>query len=134
MKKILVINTKYRNLGGEDSNIHDEISLLSMNYDVDYIEFDNNEKFSIYDLVSFFTSSNYGSNKKLRQYLKQNSPDKAYVHNLWFKGNLGILKHQYDNKLQNKLMFVLLKMSLTAQMKITYMIQSFRQQHYFDYH
>jgi len=92
MKKILVINTKYRNLGGEDSNIHDEISLLSMNYDVDYIEFDNNEKFSIYDLVSFFTSSNYGSNKKLRQYLKQNSPDIAYVHNLWFKGNLGIFK------------------------------------------
>ena len=92
MKKILIINTKYRNFGGEDSNIHDEISLLSKSYDVDYIEFDNNEKFSIYDLISFFTSSNYASNKRMKQYLKQNSPDIAYIHNLWFKGNLGIVK------------------------------------------
>jgi len=92
MKKILIINTKYRNFGGEDSNIHDEISLLSKSYDVDYIEFDNNEKFSIYDLISFFTSSNYASNKRIKQYLKQNSPDIAYIHNLWFKGNLGIFK------------------------------------------
>lgn len=115
MKKILVINTKYRNLGGEDSNIHDEISLLSTNYNVDYIEFDNNEKFSIYDFISFFTNSNYGSNKKLKQYLKQNSPDIAYIHNLWFKGNLGIVKilHSRGIKTINKIHNYRLTCSMT---------------------
>ena len=28
MKKIIVLNTKYKNFGGEDSNIIDEVNLL----------------------------------------------------------------------------------------------------------
>ena len=41
MKKILVINNKYKELGGEDSNIVDEINLLSKVCSIEYLEFDN---------------------------------------------------------------------------------------------
>ena len=85
MKKILIINSKYRKFGGEDSNIHDEISLLSQKYKVRYLEYDNNEKVSIYDILSLFTNGNFKSNNKLKDCLNTFSPDIAYVHNLWFK-------------------------------------------------
>ena len=44
MKKILIINAKYKELGGEDSNVFDEIYLLSKHYEVEYLEFDNSKK------------------------------------------------------------------------------------------
>ena len=39
LQKVLVINTKYRIFGGEDSNIIDEINLLNKYFDVEYLEF-----------------------------------------------------------------------------------------------
>ena len=38
MKKILVINTLYKEKGGEDTNIIDEVEFLSQFYDVKYID------------------------------------------------------------------------------------------------
>ena len=38
MKKILVINTLYKEKGGEDTNIIDEVNFLREFYDVKYIE------------------------------------------------------------------------------------------------
>jgi len=92
MKKLLIINTKYRNFGGEDSNIQDEINLLSKKFKIDFLQYDNNERISVFDIFSFFPSGNYKSNKKLKEHIKVFSPDYAYVHNLWFKGNTGIFK------------------------------------------
>ena len=46
-EKILIINTKYKELGGEDSNILDEIDLLSKHYKVEYLEFDNSKELSV---------------------------------------------------------------------------------------
>ena len=43
MKKILVINTKYKNFGGEDANIIEELDILRKHYDVRYLEFNNSE-------------------------------------------------------------------------------------------
>ena len=37
MKKILLINTKYKKYGGEDSNFVEEIKFLKKFYEVDYI-------------------------------------------------------------------------------------------------
>ena len=37
MKKILIINTKYKIFGGEDSNILQEVDLLKKHFDVEYI-------------------------------------------------------------------------------------------------
>ncbi|RPF87494.1 MAG: glycosyltransferase family 1 protein [Rhizobiales bacterium TMED94] len=92
MKKVLVINNKYKIKGGEDSNIIDEINLLKNKYTVEFLEFDNSKKMTLTDLISLFTNSNLDSNQKLIKKLKSFNPDAVYVHNLWFVGNLGILK------------------------------------------
>lgn len=92
MKKILLLNTKYREFGGEDSNILDEKTFLSRYYDVEYLEFDNSDKLKISDYVSFFTNKNKQSNKKLIDKIRTFNPDIVYVHNTWFKANLGIFK------------------------------------------
>ena len=63
MKKILIINTKYREFGGEDSNIEEEVKFLSKFYNVEYLEYDNSDTLNIYDFLSFFFQSNYKSNK-----------------------------------------------------------------------
>ncbi len=92
MKKILIINTKYKELGGEDSNILDEIDLLSKHYKVEYLEFDNSKKLNVFDLLSFLNNSNFISNKTVSRKIDEFKPDVAYIHNTWFKANLGIFK------------------------------------------
>lgn len=91
-KKVLIINTKYTIFGGEDANIQQEINLLSSEYEVDYLEFKNTKDINFYDLLAFFTGNNYRSNKILKSYLKDFKPDIVYVHNTWYKANLGIFK------------------------------------------
>ena len=56
MKKILVINTKYKISGGEDTNIIDELDFLRKNYEIQYLEFNNSKKINILDLFAFFTT------------------------------------------------------------------------------
>ena len=92
MKKILVVNTKYKIFGGEDSNILEELSFLRRNYNVKYLEFDNSEKFSLSDLISVFTLNNWNSNNLLKNTIANFNPDYVYIHNTWFKANLGIFK------------------------------------------
>ena len=89
-KKILIINTKYREFGGEDSNILDEIKFLEKYFEVDYLAYDNNEKLKIIDYVSFFTLNNKKSNSLFLEKIKKFNPDLVYVNNTWFKANLGI--------------------------------------------
>ena len=92
MEKLLVIHNKYQIPGGEDSNIHDEISHLANEYEVKYLEFNNIEKFRIFDLLSLATRTNLTSNRLLKKELDNFKPDAVYVHNTWFKANLGLFK------------------------------------------
>ena len=92
MKKILVINTIYKEKGGEDTNIVDEIIFLKKHYDIKYLEFKNSDKLKLIDYLAFFTTSNRKSNKILKDVLNEFKPDLAYVHNTWFKANLGIFR------------------------------------------
>ena len=92
MKKVLVINTTYRNLGGEDTNIHDEVKLLKERYEVFYLEFNNSKAINIFDIYSLLFGTNYLSNRKLKKLLKSFNPDVVYVHNTWFKAGTGIFK------------------------------------------
>ncbi len=92
MKKILIINNKYKELGGEDSNIIDEIDLLSKVYSVEYLEFDNSNNLNFFDLVSFLNNSNFISNRLIEKKIDEYQPDVVYVNNTWFKANLGIFK------------------------------------------
>ena len=92
MKKILVIHTKYRNLGGEDIAVDNEVNNLKNYFDVRTIYF-SNETTSIYrDIKSLFTNSNKKSETKLKEEIYDFNPDIAYVHNTWYKGSLGVFK------------------------------------------
>ena len=100
MKKILLIHNKYIFKGGEDTNFEEEIQLLKRNYIVDYLIFDNTEKINVFDIISFFTKSNFKSNKILENKLYDFKPDLVYVHNTWFKANLGIFKILKKHKIK----------------------------------
>ena len=99
-KKVLVINTKYTNFGGEDANIKEEVNLLKNNYEVKYLEFQNTKILNIFDIISFFTGKNYRSDKQLIKVIKEFKPEIAYVHNTWFKASLGIFKILEKNKIK----------------------------------
>jgi glycosyltransferase involved in cell wall biosynthesis len=90
--KILVLHNQYRNLGGEDIAVSNEIELLKKHYDVKVLNFSNNKITSLSVLFSFLTNSNYRSNKILKENLKSFKPDYVYIHNTWFKISLGIFR------------------------------------------
>ena len=99
MKKVLIVNTKYKIFGGEDANISDEVNLLKKQYNIELLEFDNSQRINIADLIAFVTNSNRNANKKLTKSLNEFKPDAVYVHNTWFKGNLGIFKILRDKEI-----------------------------------
>lgn len=99
-KKILVINTSYRNFSGEDSNIIPEVNFLRNYFDVEYLEFTNKNNITFMDLIGFITSNNLTSNKKLQSTIDSFNPDIAYVHNTWFRANLGIFKILNKNNIK----------------------------------
>ena len=90
MKKVLVINTKYKKYGGEDSNFLEELKFLNKFYVVEYLNFDNSKMLKIFDIIGFFTLSNPSTNKALKIKLNSFKPDIVYIHNTWFRANLGI--------------------------------------------
>lgn len=92
MKKILVIHTQYRNLGGEDIAVKNEIEFLKKYYEVETLYFQNTIENYFSQFFSFLTNKNYLSEKKLRNSIKNFSPDIVYVHNTWFKASLSIFK------------------------------------------
>lgn len=91
MKKILLINTEYREYGGEDANIKDELNLLSKYFDVEFINFSNKSN-NLFSILGFISSNNHSSNKILYRKISSFKPDVLYVHNTWFKANLGVFK------------------------------------------
>jgi glycosyltransferase involved in cell wall biosynthesis len=105
MKKILVIHTKYRNLGGEDIAVDNEINFLKNFYDVKTIYFSNTLTKYFTQIVAFITNSNKSSLDLLKEQLESFQPDIVYVHNTWFKASLGIFNvlHNYDTKVVLKL-------------------------------
>ena len=103
MEKILIINTKYRQHGGEDTNILEEIKFLKKNYEVKYLEFNNLGKLNFSDVLSLITGSNIQSNKKVIDAINSFKPNIAYVHNTWFRANLGIFRILNKNNVKTYL-------------------------------
>jgi len=100
LKKILVVHNFYRDYGGEDSNIHEEINFLKKKYEISFFYEDNKKGLNIYDLLSFVFRSNIKTNKKFVNFLDEFNPDIVYIHNTWFKVNLGIFKILKRKKIQ----------------------------------
>lgn len=92
MNKLLLLNTFYKEFGGENSNFYEEKLFLDKFFDLSVLTFNNAGKLNIFDMLGFFTNTNFFSNLKLKKTLKEINPDIVYVHNLWFKLNLGALK------------------------------------------
>ena len=91
MKKLLVIHNNYRQQGGEDIAVLNELELLENNFQVKTLFYENKIK-SIFDVLAFFTLSNKSVNKDLINEINKFQPDLAYIHNTWFKVSLGIFK------------------------------------------
>ena len=102
MKKILFIHTTYRNIGGEDVAVNNEINFFKKYYDVEVINF-SNSKISLVDIFSFLINSNPQSNRVLQKKINDFNPDFAYVHNTWFKGSLGIFRGLKKNNVETLL-------------------------------
>ena len=90
MKKLLLIHNSYRQQGGEDIAVINELDLLNNNFDVKTIFYENKIK-NIFDIF-VFTLSNRSVNKNLIDEINKFQPDIAYVHNTWFNISLGVFK------------------------------------------
>lgn len=100
MENILLINTNYREKGGEDTNFNDELYLLEKFYKTNSINFSNKSNLNIFDFLAFITASNYLSNKKVKYEINKSNSEFAYIHNTWFKANLGIFKILLDSNIK----------------------------------
>ena len=92
MKKLLIVHNFYKDFGGEDSNIHEELEYFKKDYEVDFFYEKNKSFLNIFDILSFFIRSNIMTNRKFKETLDKFKPDVVYIHNTWFKANLGIFK------------------------------------------
>ena len=90
MKKILIVHNFYKDFGGEDSNINQEINALKKNFEVIFYSLNNADKLNIYDYFSFIFRRNFKQDKNFKKLLNEFKPDIVYVHNTWFKISLGI--------------------------------------------
>ncbi len=92
VKKILVIHTNYREIGGEDVAVDNELKLLADHFEVDKLIFSNSSQITKDEIFSFFSQNNEKSNKQLIKKISTFKPDLAYVHNTWFSASLGIFR------------------------------------------
>ena len=99
MKKLLLIHNNYRQQGGEDIAVLNELELLKNNFEVKTLFYENKIK-SIFDILTFFTLSNRSVNKDLINEINEFQPDLVYIHNTWFKISLGIFKILKQKKIR----------------------------------
>lgn len=99
MKKLLIVHTRYKNRGGEDISVDNEIQILSKNFEVETIIFENSKNLKLINLIYFLFNSNFSSVNKLKEKLKTFEPEIVYVHNTWFMGSLGIFKYLKKNNI-----------------------------------
>lgn len=100
MKKILIVHTKYQNIGGEDIAVENEVRFLEKYFDVKSLYFTNKIENYFNDLSIFILNKNRKSMKKLENMIDSFKPDYVYVHNTWFKGSLGIYKVLLDRNVK----------------------------------
>lgn len=92
VENLLIIHNKYLNFGGEDSNYTLEVENLSKNYNVIEFSIINSVKITLKDIINIFQLSNRRVNKEIKRLIIANNIQHVYVHNTWYKINLGIFK------------------------------------------
>lgn len=90
MKKILVIHNKYQNIGGEDISVSNELKYLKKYFETEVLNFDNNLKISLLQIIYLFLGRNYKSKIIVKNKIKNFKPDIIYIHNTWFKASISV--------------------------------------------
>ena len=90
MKKLLIIHNEYRNLGGEDIAVNNEIDFLKKYYQVRSVRYDNKIISLLKQVVAFLLAKNKESKNKLIKHLESFKPDYVYIHNTWFKASISV--------------------------------------------
>lgn len=87
--KVLVIHTLYKNRGGEDSVVDNEIALLrAEGVTVSLLTF-NNAGSTLLKLLQL--PFNYSSYLKTKKHIKSFNPDVIHLHNLHFSGSAAVI-------------------------------------------
>jgi len=103
MKKILLIHNTYREIGGEDVAVKNEIQFLKSFYNVETLIFNNEIQNPLLQFLYFLLNRNLESEKKLKQVLDNFEPDIVYIHNSWFKASIGIFRILKNRNLKDLL-------------------------------
>jgi glycosyltransferase involved in cell wall biosynthesis len=87
--KVLIIHTFYKQKGGEDQVVANEIDLLRANgTETELLQF-SNEGGTLLKLLQI--GFNIGSYRKTKRKLAQFSPDVVHIHNLHFSGSAAVI-------------------------------------------
>ena len=105
MKKILILHNKYREIGGEDIAVQNEIKFLQKFYEGDVLYFENSYKNFFAAVLTLLFVNNSFSNKKIKRKIINFQPDLVYIHNTWFMLSLGFI-----NKIKKEQIPVLFKL------------------------
>ena len=67
---LLIIHNRYKNTGGEDISVEQEVELLKKHYVVEVLYFNNNLNNIFSTVLSFFKISNCWSNRQVRRKIR----------------------------------------------------------------
>jgi len=99
MNKVLLIHTRYTETGGEDIAVNKEAEFLKKFYNLETVIFQNTLTPNLKDIFAFVRNNNKDSVNKVKDLIRKFEPDYVYIHNLWFKGSLGVLKYVIKNNI-----------------------------------
>jgi len=107
--KVLLIHTKYQNIGGEDIAVQSEATFLKKHYELEEIYFSNQISKKPVSLIKqffyFLNNKNKDSLNVVEDKIQSFKPDVIYIQNTWFKASLGVfsLAKKYHTKVIVKL-------------------------------
>ena len=98
MKKVLVIHNQYREIGGEDIAVQNEVQFLKKYFEVDELYFENIIENIFSQFIYFLINKNFKSVKVLENKINEFKPDVIYIHNTWFKASPAIITTSLKSK------------------------------------
>ena len=82
-KKVLIVHNKYRNLGGEDLAVENEIEFLQEYFNVEVLYF-TNKVLIVKQILTFISNKNIFAERKILKKVHDFKPEIVYFHNTWF--------------------------------------------------
>jgi len=82
-KKVLIVHNKYRNLGGEDLAVENEIEFLQEYFNVEVLYF-TNKVLIVKQILTFISNKNIFAERKILKKVHDFNPEIVYFHNTWF--------------------------------------------------